>query len=189
MSARRAAQYATRWLLNGALFAAAAPAASTALHARMAWRTQLQLPCGARGGARAPPPPLPPPPLPPGTPPPSLARHGAAAAALGRAPALLAAPRGALLRTATSRASAPASAASLAEAPAAQPATQAADDAYAWDAVPGAAWESVQRWVVFSDLHVSVRSEAVCLEVLREARARSAPTHTRAGACTRQRTC
>lgn len=33
---------------------------------------------------------------------------------------------------------------------------------------PGKSWDKVEQWVVFSDLHVSVRSLDVCLEVLRK---------------------
>lgn len=41
---------------------------------------------------------------------------------------------------------------------------------FAWNAPPGPAWDAPQRWVVFSDLHVSRRTLDVCLEVLRKVR-------------------
>ena len=48
----------------------------------------------------------------------------------------------------------------------------AAADPWSWapPPPPGGPWDAVQRWVVFSDLHVSARSETVCLEVLQKAR-------------------
>lgn len=91
------------------------------------------------------------------------------------ASATLPTPRGALLvagarRAASAPAKPPADAPAAAEA---SPATDASDPVAlfgGWDALPGAEWDAVQRWVVFSDLHVSARTEAVCLEVLSKAR-------------------
>ncbi len=109
------------------------------------------------------------------------------------ASATLPTPRGALLvagarRAASAPAKPPADAPAALEAP---PAADASDPAAlfgGWDALPGREWDAVQRWVVFSDLHVSARTEAVCLEVLSKARAPTscAALSSRSNAITRR---
>lgn len=48
------------------------------------------------------------------------------------------------------------------------PATAISDDSVAHLSPQGKRWENVERWVMFSDLHVSVKTLNTCLDVLRK---------------------